>query len=67
MATSAERYRAFLLRVWVPAGGSDVHATVKDVRTSETKAFSSLPALAEWLECETLRTSHTDRTALEWP
>lgn len=67
MATNAERYRAFLLRVWIPAGGSNVHATVKDVQTSETNAFSSLSAFIEWLEHEMSRTSQTERTAVERP
>jgi hypothetical protein len=49
-------YRAYLLRVWTPAGDGDVRASIRDVETGETHAFTDLDQLTEWLRGE-VRTS----------
>ena len=49
-------YRAYLLRVWTPAGNADVRASIRDVESGETHAFADLDRLTEWLHRE-VRTS----------
>ena len=48
--------RAYLLRVWTPAEGDDVRASIRDVESGETHAFADLDRLTEWLRGE-VRTS----------
>ena len=45
-------YRAYLLRIWTRAGDGDVRASIRDVESGETHAFTDLHRLAEWLRGE---------------
>lgn len=47
--TTAITYRAFLLRVWTPANGSQVKSSVTDVTTGEVRVFPDLGHLCDWL------------------
>jgi len=46
-------YRAYLLRVWTPAAGQVVRASLRDVGSGETHAFADLDSLDEWLRRDT--------------
>lgn len=52
MRPEAGRYRAFLLRVWIREEDQALLSSVRDVETGETRAFSNLDQLNEWLSRE---------------
>ncbi|MEN8234881.1 MAG: hypothetical protein ABFR89_08185 [Actinomycetota bacterium] len=52
MEPQTTSYRAFLLRVWTQRRGTSTRASVRDVESGETKAFTNLDALHEWLDHE---------------
>ena len=43
-------YRSYLLRVWTRDEGESPHATIQDVATGRSHAFTSLRDLHAWLE-----------------
>jgi hypothetical protein len=45
-------YRAYLLRVWTLADDGGVRASIRDVGSGETHAFTDLARLTDWLNDE---------------
>ena len=56
MSGNGTRYRAFLLKLWIPdALETKIYASIEDVATGEMRAFSDLELLCEWLRRDTFR------------
>ena len=53
MRPEADRYRPFLLRVWIREQDETLLSSIQDVETGEIRAFTDLEQLNEWLRRET--------------
>ena len=62
MARRPATYRAYLLRVWTQEGEDRARASIRDVKSGETRAFRDLDHLDQWLHQEVrtnrLRSDH---------